>query len=53
MGKMEVQPILAVKVTATIDTMLNFYGDFDRHGEVMLCSHLTSAFAFASMSPSN
>ena len=53
MGKMEVQPILPVKVTATIDTMLNFDGDFDRHGEVMLCSHLTSEFAFVSMSPSN
>ena len=34
MGKMEVEPILPIKVTATIDTMLNFDCNFDRHGDV-------------------
>ena len=33
MSKMEVS-ILPVNVTVTIDTMLNFDGDFDRHGDV-------------------
>ena len=27
------QPVLPIKVSVTIDTMLNFYGDFDEHGD--------------------
>ena len=32
--RMEVQPILPVKVSATIDTMLSFDGDFDNASNV-------------------
>ena len=30
---MGVQPILPIKVSAIIDTTLNFDGDFDEHGD--------------------
>ena len=30
---MSLQPILPIKVSITIDTMLNVDGDFDDHGE--------------------
>ena len=32
--RMGVQPILPIKVSATIDTMLNFDVDFDGHNDV-------------------
>ena len=35
MNRMGVQPILPVKVSITINTMLNFDGDFDRDGDVI------------------
>ena len=31
---MDVQPILPIKVSMTINIMLNFNGDFDGHGDV-------------------
>ena len=34
MNRMGVQPILPVKVSITINTMLNFDSDFDGHGNV-------------------
>ena len=33
MDRMDVQPLLPVKVSVTIDTMLNFDHDFDGHGD--------------------
>ena len=33
-GLMSVQPILPIKVSVTTETMLNFEGDFDGHGDV-------------------
>ena len=40
--RMGVQPVLPVKVSVIIDTMLNFDGDFDEHGDgkqtMILCS---------------
>ena len=33
MDRMGVQPILPIKVSVTIGTMLNFDGDFDGHGD--------------------
>ena len=31
--RMGVEPILPIKMSVTIDTMLNFDGDFDRHSD--------------------
>ena len=33
MNRMGVQPILPVKVSVSVVTMLNFNGDFNRHGD--------------------
>ena len=33
MGRMDTEPILSVKRSFSIDTMVNFDGDGDRHGD--------------------
>ena len=34
-------PILSIEVTITIDTVLNYDGDFDRHGHrTVTCKHI-------------
>ena len=43
MEKMGVQPILPIKVSVIFDTMLNFDGDFDGHGDGDVTCKQTSA----------
>ena len=44
--RMGVQPILSFQVALTIDTMLNFDGDFDGHGDVTCKQTLNQCYVF-------